>query len=136
MNLYHLLITVIAYLVVDLPWVMYGAKALKLDWNSAVGLIQGYPMKAKPGVAFLSYVMIAVCIYYFGVRDRVNNSLRQQLMDSIMIALAIYGSFDLINYAIFERLPLKVAISDIIWGIISVSLTIILSTIIIKRLRL
>ena len=45
MNLYHLLITVIAYLVVDLPWVMYGAKAWKLDWNSAVGLIQGYPMK-------------------------------------------------------------------------------------------
>ena len=136
MNLYHLLITIIAYLVVDLPWVMYGAKALKLDWNSAVGLIQSYPMKARPGVALLSYVMIAICIYYFGVRDRVNNSLRQKLMDSLMIALAIYGSFDLINYAIFEKLPLKVAISDIIWGIISVSLTIILSTMIIKKLRL
>jgi len=136
MNLYHLIITVIAYLVVDLPWVMYGAKALKLDWNNAVGLIQGYPMKARPSVALLSYVMIAICIYYFGVRDRINNSLRQQLMDALMIALAIYGSFDLINYAIFERLPLKVAISDIVWGIISVSLTIILSTMVIRKLRL
>ena len=43
---------------------MYGAKALKLDWNRAVGVIQGYPMKAKPSVALLSYLMIAVCIYY------------------------------------------------------------------------
>ena len=57
-------------------------------------------------------------------------------MDSLMIALYIYGSFDLINYAIFDKLPLRIVVSDIVWGIISVSLTIILSTIIIKRLRL
>ena len=136
MNLYHLIITIIVYLVVDLPWLMYGAKALKLDWNSAVGIIQGYPMKAKPSVALLSYVMIAVCIYYFGVKDRVNNSLKQQLIDALMIALAVYGSFDLINYAIFDKLPLNVAITDIVWGIISVSLTIILTTMVIRKLRL
>ena len=136
MNFSHLIITVIAYLVVDLPWVMYGAKALKLDWNRAVGVIQGYPMKAKPSVALLSYLMIAVCIYYFGVRDKVNNSLKQQLMDSFMIALAVYGSFDLINYAIFEKLSLKIAMTDIVWGIISVSLTVLLSTMVIKRLGL
>lgn len=136
MNLYHLLITVISYLVVDLPWVMYGAQALKLDWNRAVGIIQGYPMKARPFVGFITYVMIAVCIYYFGIRDRVNNSLKDQLMDAFMIALAIYGSFDLINYTIFDKLSLETVVVDILWGIVSVSLTIILSTIIIKRLRL
>jgi uncharacterized membrane protein len=136
MNLTHLTITIIAYLVVDLPWLMYGAKALKLDWNSAVGIIQGYPMKARPAVALLSYVMIAVCIYYFGIKDRVNDTLRQQLLNALMIALAVYGSFDLINYAIFDKLPLKVAITDMIWGIISVSLTIILTTMIIRKLKL
>ena len=136
MNLKHLLVTALSYLVVDLPWVMYGAKVLKLDWNSAVGIIQGYPMKAKPIVALISYLMIAVCIYYFGVKDKVNNSLKNQLMDSFMIALAVYGSFDLINYAIFEKLPLHVAIADVVWGIISVSLTVLLSTLVIIKLKL
>ena len=136
MNFTHLIITIIAYLIVDLPWIMYGAKALKLDWNNAVGLIQGYPMKARPIVALISYVMIAICIYYFGVKDKVNNSLKQKLLDSLMIALAVYGSFDLINYAIFEKLPLHIAVADIIWGIISVSLTVILSTMVIKKLKL
>lgn len=136
MNLKHLLVTALSYLVVDLPWVMYGAKVLKLDWNSAVGIIQGYPMKAKPIVALISYLMIAVCIYYFGVKDKVNNSLKTQLMDSFMIALAVYGSFDLINYAIFEKLPLHVAIADVVWGIISVSLTVLLSTLVIRKLKL
>lgn len=136
MNLTHLIITVIAYLVVDLPWIMYGAQALKLDWNRAVEIIQGYPMKARPFVGFITYVMIAVCIYYFGVRDRVNNSLKHQLMDAFMIALAIYGSFDLINYTIFDKLSLKTVVGDILWGIVSVSLTIILSTMVIRKLRL
>lgn len=136
MNIIHLITTIIVYLVVDLPWLMYGAKALKLDWNSAVGIIQGYPMKARPNVALLSYIMIAVCIYYFGVRDRVNNTLKQKLTDSLMIALAVYGSFDLINYAIFNKLPLKVAVTDMIWGIISVSLTVILTTMVIRKFNL
>ena len=136
MNLLHIIVTALSYLVVDLPWVMYGAKALKLDWNSAVGIIQGYPMKARPTVALISYLMIAVCIYYFGVKDKVNNSLKNQLMDSFMIALAVYGSFDLINYAIFEKLPLHVAVADVVWGVISVSLTVLLSTMLIKRLKL
>ena len=136
MNLTHLIVTALLYLVVDLPWVMYGAKSLKLDWNSAVGIIQGYPMKARPIVALISYLMIAVCIYYFGVKDKVNNGLKQKLLDSFMIALAVYGSFDLINYAIFEKLPLHVAVADVVWGIISVSLTVLLSTIVIKKLKL
>jgi len=136
MNLTHLIVTALLYLVVDLPWVMYGAKSLKLDWNSAVGIIQGYPMKARPIVALISYLMIAVCIYYFGVKDKVNNGLKQKLLDSFMIALAVYGSFDLINYAIFEKLPLHVAVADIVWGIISVSLTVLLSTMVIKKLKL
>ena len=135
MNLTHLIVTIIVYLVVDLPWVAFGAKALNVDWNSAVEIIQKSPIKIKKIPALISYIIIAVCIYYFGVRDRLNNNLSEQFIDSVMIALAIYGSFDLINYAIFSETPLLIVLSDIVWGIISVSLTVIITSKIINSLN-
>jgi len=136
MNIKRLLVTIVVYLVVDLPWVMYGAKALNIDWNNAVAKIQGSPLKIKSEYAIISYVMIAVCIYYFGVRNKINNKINDQLLDALMIALAVYGSFDLINYALFDKLPLSVAVVDMVWGLTSVSLTIIITTYIIKKFNI
>lgn len=132
-NIKHLIVTIIVYLVVDTPWLMYGAKALNVDYNTHIVKIQGSPLKIKMGVALTTYVMIALCIYYFGIRNKLNSSLNDKLLDSLMIALAIYGSFDLINYALFDKLPLHVALADMLWGLTSVTLTILITTHILKR---
>ena len=132
-NIKHLFLTIIVYLVVDIPWLAFGAKALNADYNTQIAKIQGSPMKAKPNAALVTYIMIALCIYYFGIRDNLNSSLKNKLIDAVMIALAIYGSFDLINYTLFDKLPLRVVIIDILWGIVSVSLTILITTYLIKK---
>lgn len=132
-NIKDLIITIIVYLIVDTPWLVYGAKALNVDYNTHVVRIQGSPLKIKMGTALITYVMIALCIYYFGIRNNINSSLKDKLIDALMLALAIYGSFDLINYALFDKLPLHIALADMLWGLISVTLTILITTYILKK---
>jgi uncharacterized membrane protein len=132
-NIKDLIITIIVYLIVDTPWLVYGAKALNVDYNTHVVRIQGSPLKIKMGAGLITYVMIALCIYYFGIRNNINSSLKDKLIDALMLALAIYGSFDLINYALFDKLPLHIALADMLWGLISVTLTILITTHILNK---
>ena len=132
-NIKDLIITIIVYLIVDIPWLLYGAKSLNVDYNRHVANIQGSPLKAKMGTALITYVMIALCIYYFGIKNNIKSSLQKKLIDALMLALAIYGSFDLINYALFDKLPLHIALADMLWGLTSVTLTILITTHILNK---
>lgn len=131
-NYKHLLTVVIVYLIVDLPWLMYFSKKLDLSWSKAVEDIQNKPIKPRYSAGIISYILIACIIYYFCILNKENEKFKDIMMDCLVISLAIYGSFDLINYTIFSDLKLKYVISDILWGFISISLTVSISKYIIS----
>ena len=79
--------------------------------------------------------MIGFLTYYFCVMNKLKYTFIESLSDTILLALAIYGSFDIINYAIFKNINLSIALIDLIWGIISISLTVLVSKYIINLIK-
>ena len=132
-KLFEAIITVVVYLIIDIPWIGYISNKLNVSWSTIVQDVQGSPLKIKPIPALISYIMIGFLIYYFAVMNKLKYTFKDSLTDTLLLGLAIYGSFDIINYAIFKNVNLTIALIDLIWGMISITLTVMVSKYIINK---
>ncbi|MBN9377932.1 MAG: hypothetical protein BGO14_00420 [Chlamydiales bacterium 38-26] len=75
-------------------------------------------------VASLSiYLLIALAIVFF-VLPRVNHlDNTQTFFWGGFLGLLVYGVYDLTNYVIFAKWPLRIALMDICWGFLIFGLT-------------
>ena len=91
-------------------------------YNNLVKSIQGQNIVIKPVPMVLVYLLLAFAYYYFILEK--NGTIK----DAFILGISIYGTFDLTNYAIFNKWNLKAVLMDTLWGGILFSLTRYLTT--------
>lgn len=87
-------------------------------FKSVVKKITKEDMKFRYTPAILAYVVMTISINYFIIKDIENTTLKTNLVKAFILGLAIYGTFDFTNGAIFYDYDYKTMFIDISWGII------------------
>lgn len=83
---------------------------VKGEWGKIVSSIQGSPLQVRLVSAVGVYVLMIFAVYYFIIVPR------RTITDAALLGLAIYGVFDLTNYAIFKKYSLFWGLVDMVWG--------------------
>jgi uncharacterized membrane protein len=91
--------------------------------------VQGSPPQYRLGAAALAYVVLFVVVYYFVIHPvfdpitrRTMPKMREVLTTATMLALAIYGMYNLTNLATLKNYGIRVAVQDTAWGIVVLNL--------------
>ena len=72
--------------------------------------IQGSEVVMRYGSTIVCYTIIVYMINYFIIIPK------RSIMDAFILGVCTYGVFDTVNYAIFKKYKLHLAIIDTLWG--------------------
>lgn len=76
--------------------------------------IQNSPLRVRMMSAALVYVLMVGAVWFFAVRS--SRTWLEATGRGALIGLAMYGVYDLTNYATLTAYPLTFAVSDMMWG--------------------
>lgn len=79
-----------------------------------IRMIQGSTMSINYYGALLTYIFLAVSLYYFKI-----NTVR----DAFVLGIVIYGVYEGTNWATFKHWPFFIVVIDTLWGGILLGLT-------------
>lgn len=106
MNLYYALTL---YILMDLIWIK---KSYKL-YNDSVNQIQKEDIKLRIVPSILAYVLLIVNVIFVLLPHK------RSIIDFSLSGLIIYGVYNSTTFAILKDYPMKVAIIDTMWGMVS-----------------
>lgn len=110
MKLYVILAVGLTILALDAVWLTFRA-----GYHSALfKSVQGSPLIIRGFPAALVYVLIPVAIGYL-VLDHVK-TIQEAGIKGAALGAAMYGLYDLTNYATLTKWTLEMTITDILWG--------------------
>lgn len=80
-------------------------------------------LKYKWFPSFLAYLIITLGFWVFVIRDIVHGETRTSVIfgKTTLLALCIWGVYNLTNYVFFQNYNIRLVIRDILWGIISLN---------------
>lgn len=93
----------------DLSWIKLSYKL----YNDSVKKIQKEDIQLKIMPSILAYTLLVLNVFFVLLPHTKN------VLHFSMSGLVIYGVYNATTYAILKDYPLKVAIIDTLWGIIS-----------------
>ncbi len=102
--------TLVLLLLLDAVWLT----AIAPTSRRVIAAIQGSPMEVRWIPAIAVYILIAAAVATFAVP--VGTEPLTAAGRGALLGLAIYGVYDLTNYATLRSYPLTYALSDIAWG--------------------
>ena len=82
--------------------------------RSMFAKLQGQPLVIRWIPAILVYVLIVGAVWFFAVRE--TKTVEDAGLKGGLLGLAMYGVYDLTNYATLAKYPLTFAVSDMAWG--------------------
>jgi uncharacterized membrane protein len=82
--------------------------------RSVFAEIQKQALTIRIAPAILVYVIMTYAIYWFAVMK--SQTAQQAAVNGAGIGIAMYGVYDLTNYATLANYTLQFAITDIVWG--------------------
>jgi uncharacterized membrane protein len=85
-------------------------------------------------VAFLPYLLIVFGILFF-VLPKTGGNTTQALFWGAFFGLIVYGVYDLVNLSTLADWSLKMAVVDILWGVIVCGFVSVLSTLVLNYLK-
>ena len=77
--------------------------------------IQGKPLAVRLLPAALVYIIMIGAVWFFAVEP--SQSWKEAAGRGALIGLAMYGVYDMTNYATLVAYPLRFAVSDMLWGV-------------------
>lgn len=80
------------------------------EFKGMVKKIQKSPFAMRMSGAVASYVLMILGLNTFIIREK------RSPVEAAMLGLVIYGVFDAVNYAIFSKYDLVIALKDAFWG--------------------
>lgn len=110
MNLYVVIAVGLTILALDAAWLTFRAGYHSAFFKS----VQGSTMVIRIVPAALVYVLIPVAIAYL-VLDHVK-TIQEAGIKGAALGTAMYGLYDLTNYATLTKWTLEMTITDILWG--------------------
>ena len=108
--MYAFLLTAVFMFVLDLAWLLTNSTY----HNNLIKNIQGSNPKLRPVPAALIYVLIPTAVYFLAVLP--SKTIKSAALKGALLGLAIYGVYDLTNYATFTNYTLEMTVSDMAWG--------------------
>jgi uncharacterized membrane protein len=107
-------VAVVAFLVMDLMWLGVVARSF---YQEQMGHLMRADVNWAAAFAFyLVFVSGIVVLVVWPAIDR--QSLTQALALGALFGLVTYAAYDLTNLATLQGFPLKVAIVDLVWGMV------------------
>jgi uncharacterized membrane protein len=80
------------------------------EFKGMVKKIQKSSFAIRMSGAIVSYILMILGLNTFIIREKGSP------MDAAILGLVIYGVFDAVNYAIFSKYDLLIALKDTFWG--------------------
>jgi uncharacterized membrane protein len=102
------LIFSVIFLILDLAWINF----FKLIFNPMIENIQGSKVEMNHYGSILAYVVLIIT--YLSIAY---NGDKPDYFRGFMLGLAIYGTYEFTNLAMFSKWQYKVLIIDIMWGL-------------------
>lgn len=93
---------------IDLIWLNY-RKQYYADFYRGV---QGSELKIKMPYALLSYLVIALTLWYFIINKKMT------VYEAMFLGASLYAVYDLTNQATLTNWTLEMTVTDIMWGAI------------------
>lgn len=100
----------VTMLVLDAIWLT----ATSATSRSLFAAIQGQPLQVRWIPALLVYVIMVAAAWYFAVAPA--SSVTEATGRGAILGFAMYGLYDLTNYATISKYTLEFAITDMAWG--------------------
>jgi uncharacterized membrane protein len=82
--------------------------------RSVFAAIQGKPLAVRLIPAAIVYIIMIGAVWFFAVEP--SKTWLEAAGRGALIGLAMYGVYDMTNYATLTAYPLTFAISDMLWG--------------------
>lgn len=92
-------------LLIDIPWISTVMKPLYKNV---------FTININKSAALIAY-LVMVITYPFLIEPK--QTLQQQLLNASILGLAIYGTYGFTLAAIYNKYPMKLALTETIWGI-------------------
>lgn len=108
-----LAISTIAMLGLDAIYITINQNAFKTQ----IADIQRVALQFRTLGAVWCYILLVLGLYYFII------SKRRPLWEAFLLGIVIYGVYDSTNYTLFKKWDIKLALMDMLWGGILLSLT-------------
>ena len=99
-----------AVIVLDATW-------LTINYSYHMKLfesIQKSPLTVRLVPAILVYILIIVAVYFFAVKE--GTSFSNAVLRGAALGFAMYGLYDLTNYATLTNYTLQMTLTDMTWG--------------------
>lgn len=90
--------------------------------RAVIAAIQGSPLQIRWSAAAAVYALMAAAVWFFAVTPAEGSPVAAAGRGAA-IGAAMYGLYDLTNYATLSRYPLAFALQDIVWGTVLFSAT-------------
>lgn len=104
--------TLIAFLAIDLGWILWVVRPL---YEQEVGAL----LRESPDMlaSALFYVAYTAGIVYLAVQPALQGaSVRPALLRGAALGALCYGTYTVTNYAIFADWTMTLLVSDVVWG--------------------
>jgi uncharacterized membrane protein len=75
--------------------------------------VQGSELKIRLAPAALIYILIPAAVVFFTYKSK---TLKEAILKGAFLGLAMYGVYDLTNYATLTHWTLEMTLTDIAWG--------------------
>ena len=111
---YSYLLTTLVFFAIDIAWI--GGFAKKFYWGNMGSLLKD---DINWAAALIFYLLYIVGIFVFAIMPAVkSDSVQDAIIYGALFGFFCYATYDLTNLATMKGFPLKVAIVDMIWGVI------------------
>ena len=100
-------------LIVDILWI----KSDVIKFTDMIKNIQNTPVKVKYTYAMLAYMLMILGLYVY-VLPQMDGTLYTALTKGGLFGIIVFGIFDMTNMAIFDKYNAKVALLDMLWGML------------------
>lgn len=108
MNLKLIITFSIIFLILDLAWINF----FKLIFNPMIEKIQGSKVEINYYGAILAYFVLIISYLTLAYNED-----RPDYFRGLILGLAIYGTYEFTNIAVFSKWHPKILIIDIMWGL-------------------
>jgi uncharacterized membrane protein len=106
----QLLVLTTVILVADGIWLTANVDSTR----KMIAALQGQPLSIRVLPAVIVYAIMIAAVWFFAVRPA--SSVQEAAGRGAALGFAMYGLYDLTNYATLAKYPLWFALTDIMWG--------------------
>lgn len=124
------LITLFVFVAIDLVWLMWLARS---TYVAEIGSLLRKEPLLIPAIAF--YLLYSAGLVFFAVSPGLKaDSIVQAMVLGAFLGFIAYGTYDLTNLAVLNGFTVRIAMIDMVWGVVLTGTTAALAVAISRRL--